>query len=347
MCLCSSRSGGPRSILGVISTCSLPSKSIMPHAIALGTWQLKGQAATDLVRGAILEGGVREIDCAWEYLNEVEIGVGVKEAIQTGVVSREDLTITSKLWGTFHRPELVRPALLQSLDNLGVSYLDTYIIHWPMSFRPMPVKEGDGLIPPYAAVTDEMLYPRGEDGKIAYDRTSVLDTWRAMEALVDEGLVRHIGVSNFPVILLHDLLCGNRHPVYCNQIELHCLLQQRPLVDYCIERGVRVVGYSPLGGSYTYGAHKGVHLLANSVVGEVAERHSCTPAQVLLRYLTQRYGDMVTLIPRTRHVERTSQNLAAQSITLDEEAMESLLGLDANIRFNDAGGVHWGVPSFD
>ena len=148
--------------------------------IGLGTWQSGTGEVVNAVKHA-LKIGYRHIDCAALYENESEVGQGIKEAMEEYDISREDIFVTGKLWNTKHQIEEVEPACQKSLDDLGLDYFDLYLIHMPTAF----------------ALSDELM-PKDEEGKIEFDiDVSPVDTWLAMEQLVEKGLVKDIGVSNF------------------------------------------------------------------------------------------------------------------------------------------------------
>lgn len=180
------------------------------------------------VRDAI-DAGYRHIDCAYNYLNEAEVGTGIKSKIDQGIVKREDLFVCSKLWNTFHRPDLVEPALQNSLKDLQLSYLDLYLIHFPTAFQ----EGGD-------------RYPKDEQGKVVFSNVDFCDTWKAMEELVHKGLVKSIGISNFNSKQMERILACASIPPAVNQIEVHPYMSQTKLVEFCKAKNVAVTAYSPL-----------------------------------------------------------------------------------------------------
>lgn len=191
----------------------------------------KDGAVTIAIMDAI-DSGYRHFDCAWNYMNEDEVGAGIKAKINEGVIKREDVFIVSKLWNTFHRPDLVEVGLRQSMEKLQVSYVDLYIIHFPTAF------EGTGH--------PTERYPKDEFGKTKYANIDICDTWNAMEQLVHNGLVKSIGLSNFNSNQLERILTRCIIPPAVHQVEVHPYLSNRRLVEWCQARGINVCAYSPL-----------------------------------------------------------------------------------------------------
>lgn len=313
----------------------------MPQ-LGLGTWKSEPGVVSKVVKAAI-ETGYRGIDCACDYGNEKEVGQGIKEGLESVGIKRSDLFVTSKLWNTYHRAEHVRPALEKTLSDLGFSYLDLFLIHFPISLKFVPI---------------EKRYPPGwvydpndsENDHLILDPVPITETWKAMEALVDEGLVRHIGVSNFPAMLLMELLTTARIRPAVLQVELHPYLQQNNLFAYCKREKIALEAYSSLGGiSYTsLGMDKGENLLDDPVLESIAKKHGKSPAQVALRWGLQR-GTII--IPKTSKVERLKENLDLVNWKLEEEDMNEIAGMDRGSRYNDPGiycaDMGMPVPIFD
>ena len=213
------------------------------HALlGLGTWKIPKEQTPALVETAIRKGW-RHLDCACDYGNEREVGAGIRAALtEDPTISRDDLWVTSKLWNTYHRQEHVRDACLRTLDDLGLEYLDLYLVHFPISLKFVPFET---RYPPEWVHDPDASDPA--DRVMVHDPVPIAETWRAMEQLVDEGLVKNIGVCNFNVSLLTDLLATARVKPAVLQIESHPYLSQTHLVNYARSKQVHVTAFSPLG----------------------------------------------------------------------------------------------------
>jgi D-xylose reductase len=299
----------------------------MPAA-GLGTWKIP----LDQTAGVITEAvrlGWRHFDCACDYGNESEVGVGLATAIAGGVCRREDVWVTSKLWNTFHHPEHVRLACERSLRDLQLDYLDLYLVHFPIALEFVPLHR---RYPPGWFHDPDAAHPAMKPVAVP-----VADTWRAMEALVRSGLVRRIGASNFGTSLLRDLLaCADIRPSAL-QVELHPFLTQEKLLRFCRAETIDVTAFSPLGASSYVSigmARPDESVLDTPEVRQVAARHARTPAQVVLRWGVQR-GTAV--IPKTSHPARLAENLAIFDFALSDDEMAAISALNRNHRFNDPG----------
>lgn len=287
---------------------SLNSGDIIP-ALGLGTWKSEPGEVGGAVREA-LRAGYRHIDCAAIYQNEAEVGQAIDAAVTAGEVRRDELWITSKLWNSAHRAHDVLPALQQTLDDLQLDYLDLYLVHWPVSFKP-------GVV--FARSADEFLPP---------DEPPLSETWSALEATVDAGLCRNIGLSNFSAGKCREILDSARIPPAVNQVELHPILAQTELLDACAAQGIHLTAYSPLGSPDRPDALKRPgepQPLADPVVQAVAERNGATPAQVLIAWAMQRG---TSVIPKSVNPERIRQNFEATKIELGPEDMAAIGALD-------------------
>ncbi|CAN1275481.1 NADPH-dependent aldo-keto reductase, chloroplastic [Linum perenne] len=261
-------------------------------AIGLGTWQ----AAPGLV-GAAVEIGYRHIDCAQAYGNEKEVGAVLKKLFDEGVIKREDLFITSKLWNANHSPEDVPVNLEGTLRDLQTDYVDLYLIHWPVRFR----KGSVGSKPDNVVESD------------------IPATWRAMEALYDAGKARAIGVSNFSSKKLGDLIEIARVPPAVLQVECHPHWQQPKLHDFCKSKGIHLTGYSPLGSPGT--TWFTMDVLKNPILNLVAEKVGKTPAQVALRWGLQ-MGHSV--LPKSTKEERIRENLQVFDWSIPDDLFSKL-----------------------
>jgi alcohol dehydrogenase (NADP+) len=288
--------------------------------LGLGTWKSEPGQAYNAVREAI-HIGYRHIDCATFYGNEVEIGNAIRDVIDEGQVTRKELWITSKLWGNAHGRNNVEGALKKTLQDLGLDYLNLYLIHWPIPLKPSAVF-------PSSAADFELPA-----------EVPIQSTWEGMEAAVSAGLTRHIGVCNFSAKKLRDLLPHCKVKLEVNQVELHPLLQQPELVEYCASQGIHMTAYSPLGSSDRPDFLKAPDapvLLDNPMIKSIAQGRGCTPAQVLLAWHVQRG---ISVIPKSVTPSRLRENLAAAEIELSQADLDQIAGLDQNYRLID--GSFW------
>ena len=299
--------------------------------VGLGLWKIPTTEAERVVCEA-LSTGYRLLDSACDYGNEAEVGRGIAKAIQSGAARREDIFVTSKLWNTYHRKEHVRAACERTLADLQLSYLDLYLVHFPIALEFVPFEE---RYPPG--------WKRHGDGSgltqadMIEDRVPFAETWAAMEQLVRDGLVRNIGVCNMGTMMLRDLVNYASIKPAVLQVEMHPYNTQERLLRYCRGQGIAVTAFSNLGaGSYVALGMASVDesCLNEPVVRAIAERHGRTEAQIVLRWAIQR-GTAV--VPKTTGSERLKQNLAIDDFALDGDEMKAIAALNKNRRFNDPG----------
>lgn len=268
-----------------------------------------------LTRNA-LAAGFRHFDCAERYRNEREVG----EALQTGLtagIERSDIFVTTKLWNTNHRPERVEPTFEASLNKLGLNYLDLYLIHTPFAFQPGNDQD-----------------PRDPNGNVIYDNeVTLLDTWRAMEKLVDRGRCRAIGLSDITLDELQPIYESARIKPAVVQVESHPYLPETELLEFCKEKGIILLAFAPLG----HGMHPG--LLEDPVILAIASRVGKTPAQVLLAWAIQR-GTAVLTTPKTAARAKENFDISA----LPEDAFNEINRIQTRQRLNKV--VKTGVPGF-
>ena len=301
--------------------------SSMP-AVGLGLWKIDQREAADVVCDAVAA-GYRHLDSAPDYGNEAEVGAGIGQALRRGLCSREELWITSKLWNTYHRPQHVQAACDRTLHDLGVDYLDMYLIHFPISLKYV---DFDTRYPP------EWLHdPAVESPAMQIDPVPLQDTWHAMEQLVTSGKVKQIGVCNYNSVLLHDLIAYAEIKPAMLQIESHPYLTQDALIRCAQSYGMAVTAFSPLGAlSYVSldMANEKESVLRQEPVLAAASRLNRSPAQIVLRWGIQR-GTAV--IPKSTNPDRLRENLALFDFELNDAEMDALSALNQNRRFNDPG----------
>jgi D-xylose reductase len=295
-------------------------------AVGFGLWKIDKPDTAGLVHAAI-EAGYRHLDSAADYGNEKEAGEGIKTALAAGLCRREDLWVTSKLWNTFHRPEHVRAACEKSLSDLGLDYLDLYLVHFPIALK---FVDFDERYPP-----EWFFDPDAEVPRMEIDPVPLHETWAAMEDLKQSGLVKHIGVCNYNSALLHDLMAYAKHKPEVLQVEAHPYLTQERLIKLAQDYGMTVTAFSPLGAlSYVAldMATENESVLETDAVKTAAVRLGKTPAQVALRWGVQRG---TAIIPKTARKERLKENLAIFDFELNAEEMQAISALNSNRRFND------------
>jgi diketogulonate reductase-like aldo/keto reductase len=286
-------------------------------AVGFGTL-IPDPVVTKQATRAALEAGFRHLDCAERYRNEVAVGDAIQEAFKAGTLQREDLFVTTKLWNTNHRPERVKPAFDASCRRLQLNYIDCYIIHTPFAFQP-----GDDQD------------PRDEHGRVIYDSgVTLVDTWRALERLVDDGHCRSIGLSDITLEKLREIVAVARIKPAMVQVESHPYLPEWELLDFCREHGIVVQAFAALGHAME------PNVLADPVITAIAQRVHKTPAQVALAWAVQRGTAFLTTSTKPQRIQESFD-----ISTLPEDAMREIRDrITTNVRFNSV--VETGVPGF-
>jgi len=274
-----------------------------------------GTSATELKEGEVgaaveesIKIGYRHIDTAFLYYTEKEIGEAIERCIKSGIVKREELYITSKVWMTYMRPDLVRECFNTSLTDLKLTYIDLYLIHWPMACQ-----EGGSH------------FPKDADGNLIPSDVKFTDTWKALEKLVDEGLVKSIGVSNFNHKQLEELLKSCRIKPVMNQFEIHPYLTNNKLVDFCHSHNIHVTAYSPLGSPANSLAAGIIKIIDEPLVKEIAAKYGKSPGQVLIRYAIDRG---IAVVPKSVTPSRLKQNFEIFDFKLTEDDLKALNSLN-------------------
>jgi diketogulonate reductase-like aldo/keto reductase len=286
-------------------------------AVGFGTL-IPDPVATRKATETALEAGFRQFDCAERYRNEGAVGEAMQAAFRAGATRREDVFVITKLWNTNHRPERVKPAFDASCRRLQIDYVDCYIIHTPFAFQPGDEQD-----------------PRDERGQVIYDSgVTLVDTWRALERLVDEGKCRSIGLSDVNLEKLREIVAAARIKPAVVQVESHPYLPEWELLDLCREHGIVLLAFAALGHASE------PKLLDDPVITAIAQRVNKTPAQVALAWAVQRGTAFLTT---STNPDRIRANFEISA--LPEDAMWEIRdGVTRRVRFNTV--VKTGVPGF-
>jgi alcohol dehydrogenase (NADP+) len=286
-------------------------------AVGFGTLIRDPAAAKRAIKTA-LDVGYRHLDCAELYGNEYIVGNAMREAFEAGTVRRKDLFVTTKLWNNNHRPARVGPALAASLRRLQLDYVDCYLIHTPFAFPP-----GDDQ------------HPRDAQNRPIYDSAvTLVETWRAMERLVDEGKCSSIGLSDISLEKLKEIIAAARIKPAVVQVESHPYLPEWELLDFCRRNGIVMLAFAPLG----HGMEPRV--IEDPVITAIAQRLQKTPAQVALAWAVQRGAAFLTTSTSPDHIR---ENFEISPLP-DDALQEIRDSIATRVRFNAV--AETGVPGF-
>jgi len=274
--------------------------------LGIGTYLSSAGEVGQAVKAALAV-GYRHIDCAKAYENEHEIGKALQEVFAEGKIKRSDIFITSKLPSMELEPSGIESKLDKTLSDLRTTYLDLYLVHVPVPAhkvdgKPQPLRKGWGL----------------------------QDIWRAMEALVATKKVKAIGVSNYPTVVLNDMLCYAKIPPAVNQIERHPYLTHKKHVEFCWKNNVHITAFASLGALGLTDRKDAPNLLTAEPVVALAKKHNKTPAQILIRWSID---TNVVAIPKSVKLERIKENFSVWDFKLSHEEVESLNAMDKGLRF--------------
>ncbi|SPP87433.1 blast:1%2C5-anhydro-D-fructose reductase [Drosophila guanche] len=266
---------------------------------------------TEAIKHAI-DIGYRHIDTAYFYKNEMEVGTAIRDKIETGVVKREEIFLVTKLWNVHHDPGHVEPICRKQLQHLGLDYIDLYLMHMPVGYK---------------YIDEETLMPVDAEGVLELSDIDYLDTYKAMEKLVEAGLVRSLGVSNFNSEQLTRLLENCTIKPVTNQVECSPGLNQKPLTAFCKKHGITLTAYSPLGRPKP-DVQKPDYIYSPAVV-DIAKKYGKTTPQIVLRYLV----DLGTIpIPKSSNINRVAENFDIFDFKLTSEEMAVLDGFNCGER---------------
>jgi diketogulonate reductase-like aldo/keto reductase len=286
-------------------------------ALGFGTLIPDPIATRDATKAA-LEAGFRVLDTAERYRTEKEVGEAMQEVFKGGKIKREDVFVITKLWNTNHRPEHVKPAFEASLQRLKLYFVDLYLIHTPYAFQPGSEQD-----------------PRDANGEVIYDKgVTLLDTWKALEELADEGKCKAIGLSDVNLQQTQDIFEAARIKPAVVHVESHPYLPEWDLLNYCKKNGIVFQAFAALGHSSE------PKLLEDPVVIAIARRVNKTPAQVLLAWAIQRGTAPLTT---SKTPGRILENFDVSTLP-DDAVQEISNGIKSRIRFNAV--VETGIPGF-
>lgn len=271
-----------------LNRCLLMNNNIEIPQLALGTYKIEDDEIANVIEKAI-EIGYRHIDCAYIYGNEKSIGKALTNLFDQEKIKRSDLFLTSKLWCSFHKYQRVKQQCSISIDNLQCQYLDLFLIHWPISFIDQdPSKSTDQL---------ELTVDNDID---------LTETWKAMESLVDQGLVKSIGLSNFNEKQIENILQICKYKPVVNQVEIHPFCPQIELETFCKKHQVLLQAFAPLGAKGRH--HKQINdpeLLDDQTIKSIANKYHVDPSSVLIRYIIDR--NLICII-KSSNYQRLKQN---------------------------------------
>ncbi|KAM0327402.1 hypothetical protein ACHAQA_005688 [Verticillium albo-atrum] len=295
--------------------------------VGFGLWKVDPKAAGDLVYEAI-KSGYRLFDGAYDYGNEKEAGEGIRRAINEGIVKREDVFVTTKLWNTCHERKRAVEVATQQVNEWGLGYIDLYLIHFPIALE-------------YNPECTRGWYYDGES-EVRLERTPIRETWEALEEVHAAGLVKNIGISNFNSQAIFDILTYAKVKPSMLQIEHHPYLVQQNLVDFCKDEGILVTGYSSFGpqsflelpASFPTKAAQTPSLFEHQTIVKLAAKYKRSQGQVLLRWATQRG---LCVIPKSGRKERMAENLKVTDFDLEKSELAEIAELDLGLHFNDPG----------
>jgi diketogulonate reductase-like aldo/keto reductase len=286
-------------------------------AVGFGTL-IPDLLATKEATKIALEVGFRHLDCAERYRNEEAVGDALQAAFKAGTIRREDVFVTTKLWNTNHRPERVKLAFAASCRRLQVDYMDCYLIHTPFAFQPGDEQD-----------------PRDERGQVIYDSgVTLVETWRVLERLVDDGRCKSIGLSDVTLEKVQEIVAAARIKPAVVQVESHPYLPEWDLLDFCREHGIVLLAFAALGHGLS------PKLVDDPVITTIARRLHQTPAQVALAWAVQRGTAFLTTSTKRNYIQENFEVSA-----LPDDAMREIReGIKTNVRFNAVVGT--GVPGF-